>query len=214
VISQTAGTVFRNVLFREGIPAAFEAMVGTRAQYSFAGDFDRYALHLHEGKARFDNRPTGVYRMTGEGHTALTPFEKGYWEATAKVDHWRYFDFQHPEFFLGEALQWSKVCLEAMSDAANTLDSRAQIKPEDVADVWRVVNECLSHRDELIDTDVPSQAAWWKESHAPGREDELDAIAAQLAEARAKLELIENSRRYRLACAIAAPLDRLRRARH
>jgi hypothetical protein len=80
--------------------------------------------------------------------------------------------------------------------------------------VWRVVNECLSHRDELIDTDVPSQAAWWKESHAPGREDELDAIAAQLAEARAKLELIENSRRYRLACAIAAPLDRLRRARH
>jgi glycosyltransferase involved in cell wall biosynthesis len=213
VISQTAGTIFRNVLFKTEIPRAFEEMVGTRAQYSFACDFDRYAFHIHEGKARFENRPTSVYRITGEGLSEVSPFERGYWEATAKIDHWRYFDGEHPEFFLREALEWSKVCLEAMIETANTLASDPHIKPEDVADVWRVVNECVSHRDQLLDADVPSQAAWWKASQVAEGDQEVETLTAQLAEAHANLARIENSRRYRLACAVAAPLDRLRRRR-
>jgi hypothetical protein len=213
VISQTAGTIFRNVLFRDGIPAVFAEMVGTRRQYSFQGDYDRYAFHLHEGKARFENRPTAVYRITGEGHTALSPFEKGYWEATAKIDHWRYFECRHPEFFLREALHWSRICLEAMTDIANTLTADEHIKPEDVADVWRVVNECVSHRDELVECDYPTGAMWWKNSHAAQPDHDEDTLAAQLAEARANLQTITSSRRYRLACRVAAPLDRLRRRR-
>lgn len=212
VISQTTGTLFRNVLFRDGIPTVFEDMVGTRAQYSFASDFDRYAIHIHEGKARFENRPVGVYRITGEGINTLTPFEKGYWEATAKLDHWRYFGCRHSEFFLSEALQWSKVCLQVMAHTANTLASDSHIKPEDVADVWRVVNECLSHRDELVDADFQSQAIWWKESQAAEGGDQADTVAA-LADARARLTAIENSRRYRWARAISSPLDRVRRRR-
>jgi glycosyltransferase involved in cell wall biosynthesis len=221
VISQTAGTIFRNVLFKAGIPTVFSDMVGTRRQYSFGGDFDRYALHIHEGKARFENRPTAVYRITGEGHTALSPFEKGYWEATAKVDHWKYFGCRHTEFFLKEALQWSRICIEALAEIANTLESEAHIKPEDVADVWRVVNECLSHRAELAGGDDSSPALSWKKAHMEGtdnssardaeRDHEVEALAAQLGEAHARLAMIENSRRYRLACSVAAPLDRLRR---
>jgi glycosyltransferase involved in cell wall biosynthesis len=213
VISQTTGTILRNVLFKAGIPTVFEDMVGTRAQFSFACDFDRYAVHIHEGKARFENRPTGVYRITGEGLSELSPFEKGYWEATAKVDHWRYFGRRHSEFFLREALDWSRISLDAMADAANRLPSDLHIKPEDVADVWRVVNECLAHREELLNGDIPTQATGWKESHPSDRDRQVETLSRQLAEARANLERLESSRRYRLACAVAAPLDRLRRRR-
>jgi hypothetical protein len=124
----------------------FLDMIGTDQQYSFACDFDRYAIHLEKGRARFENRASGVYRVTGKGmYSGLTSFEKALWEAKCKVDHWRYFGYRYPEFFLREALGWTNVCLEIMNAIAAGIDDDAQVTPERVAEVWQVVQECRAH---------------------------------------------------------------------
>jgi glycosyltransferase involved in cell wall biosynthesis len=145
VISQTAGTIYRNILFRSGVPKVFSDMLGTKMQYSFACDFQRYPLYVERGKARFENRPAGVYRVTNKGiYTGLNAFEKALWEAEAKLDHWRYFGRRHPEFFLREALKWGRECLKLMTDVADGAAPDVSITAEQAADVWRVVDECVS----------------------------------------------------------------------
>jgi hypothetical protein len=135
-------------------------MLGTDEQYSFACDFDRYAIHLEKGRARFENRFVGIYRNTGYGmYTGLNELDKSFWEARAKLDHWRYFGYRHPEFFLGEALSWSGRCLDIMRKVAEGRPAPESLGPvrasegnadipvsaQHVADVRRVVDECRSY---------------------------------------------------------------------
>jgi glycosyltransferase involved in cell wall biosynthesis len=152
VISQTAGTIYRNVLFRSGVPKVFADMLGTRAQYSFACDYQRYPIYLEHGKARFDNRPVGVYRITGEGiYSGLSAFQKALWEAETRLDQWRYFGHRYPEYFLAQARQWAKECLKLMNEMAEGGAGDSSITPERVAALWRVVEECASHSQLLHD---------------------------------------------------------------
>lgn len=151
-VSHTASTIFRNVLFQSGVPTVFVNVVGIRGQSLVADDVDRYFIHILRGKARFENPPNGVYRITGEGWwTRQTDFEKSLWEAETRLDQWRYVDYQHPAFFLGEALRWGKRCLQIMNETVATGSSDASITEERAAAVWRVVAECLSHTD-LLET--------------------------------------------------------------
>jgi glycosyltransferase involved in cell wall biosynthesis len=153
VISQTAGTMYRNVLFRSGIPKVFTDMLGTKAQYSFACDYQRYPIYLEHGKARFDNRPVGVYRITGKGiYSGLSPFQKALWEAETRLDQWRYFGFRYPEYFLGQARHWTGECLKLMGEVAEGAAADSSITPERVADLWRVVEECASQYERSHDT--------------------------------------------------------------
>jgi hypothetical protein len=84
--------------------------------------------------------------MTGQGmYSGLSPFEMNLWEAEAKLDHWRYFGQRHPDFFVERALFFCKICLDLLNDVVATRATEPRIPPERVADLWRIVNECLSY---------------------------------------------------------------------
>jgi glycosyltransferase involved in cell wall biosynthesis len=153
VPTPTNSTIFRNVLFKNGIPTVFAEMLGTDEEYSFLDDWTRYAIHLEKGKAHFENRVVGVYRITGDGMwTGLNEFEQDLWEARRKLDHWRYFGYRHPEFFLTWALNRSERCLEVMRDVVSGTSTEIVIKPEQVASLRRVVEECRSHLASLVES--------------------------------------------------------------
>lgn len=67
VLGQTAGAVYRNVVFGRGLPAALAGALRLDQERTFRGDAFRNLIHLHEGKAHFDPRCDAVYRVTDEG---------------------------------------------------------------------------------------------------------------------------------------------------
>jgi SAM-dependent methyltransferase len=123
----------------------FAEMVGTDDQYAFAFDWDRYMIHLEKGRARFENRAVGVYRMEVGMWTGLSDFERTLWGPRARLSHWRYFGYRHPEFFLSQAVAMSDRCLEIMRDAGTDPNTEIVVKQEHVADLRDVVEECRSH---------------------------------------------------------------------
>ena len=66
-ITQTAGMVFRNTIFINGIPEIMRDAIGTRSERSFEGDTGRFIMHLKTGLAYYDNRIVGVYRINPNG---------------------------------------------------------------------------------------------------------------------------------------------------
>ena len=67
VIGQTAGLFYRNVLFANGLPDPLKGNLRPDQEMAFRGDAFRNFVHLHEGKAHFDPRPSATYRVTAEG---------------------------------------------------------------------------------------------------------------------------------------------------
>ena len=66
-ITQTAGMVFRNTIFINGIPEIMRDAIGTRSERSFEGDTGRFIMHLKTGFAYYDDRIVGVYRINPNG---------------------------------------------------------------------------------------------------------------------------------------------------
>lgn len=76
VLGCTLGSTYRNVYFKEGVPAKlYEAIETCSFDGSFRGDAFRNILHLFYGKAYFKNDLASVYRYTGTGM----------WSSTSKV---------------------------------------------------------------------------------------------------------------------------------
>lgn len=67
VLGQTAGAVYRNVVFARGLPAQLTGELRPDQEATYRGDAFRNLIHLHEGKAHFDPRCDAVYRVTDEG---------------------------------------------------------------------------------------------------------------------------------------------------
>lgn len=67
ILGQTAGAVYRNVIFAEGLPAGMRGTLRPDQEMTFRGDAFRNFIHLHEGRAHFDPRCDAVYRVTEEG---------------------------------------------------------------------------------------------------------------------------------------------------
>lgn len=118
VISQTTGTVFRNVIFKNGIPDIIKDSVGTPAERSFEGDFDRFILHLKYGKAKFINHIDGVYRILSGGiWSRLSTLEQYVIEARARLDYDQYFDYKYHDFFLAKSAYLMKLALLELKGA-------------------------------------------------------------------------------------------------
>ena len=66
-ITQTTGMVFRNCIFKDGIPDIMSSAVGTRSERSFEGDTGRFLMHLKYGFAYYDKKVVGGYRITDYG---------------------------------------------------------------------------------------------------------------------------------------------------
>ena len=66
-LGQTAGAVYRNVVFSRGLPERMSSGLRADQEATYRGDAFRNLIHLHEGRAHFDPRCDAVYRVTEEG---------------------------------------------------------------------------------------------------------------------------------------------------
>lgn len=102
-IVQTTGQFYRNVIFINGIPKIMEDAVGTEAERSFEGDFDRFIMHLKYGKARFNNLFCGVYRVHPSGiFSGLSKLQKLLCQFQCYYDYNRYFENKYLGWFVGK----------------------------------------------------------------------------------------------------------------
>lgn len=67
LISQTSGTIYRNVIFNEGIPDFIKNYNSESKNRSFRGDSFRNAIHIHKGKCHYDPVCRSVYQITDDG---------------------------------------------------------------------------------------------------------------------------------------------------
>jgi len=92
LIPQTTGAVFRNVVYRDGIPPIVAAAVGTIHERSYEGDVDRFLMHLEKGKARYEPKPSGVYRLLASGIWCRLPESARHLiQAQLCLDNYAYF---------------------------------------------------------------------------------------------------------------------------
>ena len=66
-LGQTAGAIYRNVIFSQGLPARLTGALRPDQEGTFRGDAFRNLIHLHEGKAHFVPDCDAVYRLTEDG---------------------------------------------------------------------------------------------------------------------------------------------------
>ena len=66
-LGQTAGAIYRNVVFSKGLPARLTGALRPDQEGTFRGDAFRNLIHLHEGRAHYVPECDAVYRLTDEG---------------------------------------------------------------------------------------------------------------------------------------------------
>jgi len=104
IFPQTTGAVFRNVVYKNGIPPKIAAAVGTIHERPYDGDVFRFLLHLHEGKAHFENKVSGVYRVEPTGvFVGMPPAKRDMIQAQCFADYYDYFKTGR-DFFAARAL--------------------------------------------------------------------------------------------------------------
>lgn len=113
-IPHTTAGVYRNAIFKNGIPDIIKNSVGTLAEASFRGDLDRYVIHLKYGKAKFVNEWAGVYRIHDKGICqGGTMFHWKLMNARCELDYSRFYNDQFEDKFLDRArVRFKEVCVE------------------------------------------------------------------------------------------------------
>lgn len=115
-ITQTTGMFFRNVIFAHGIPKIMKDSIGTLSERSFEGDHDRFIMHLKYGKAYYDCKPVGVYRLTPNGiWTRLNKSQQSLINARAYMDYYRFYE-SNADFFANKAWTFMIESLESKLD--------------------------------------------------------------------------------------------------
>ena len=133
IITQTAGSIFRNVVYNEGIPQIIKEAIGTYSESSFRADTERYIFHLEKGKAFFKNETVAVYRIHKDGiWTKENQFHRNLLAAQAYYDYFRYFNYTHAEYFIPHSLFYAKECFEELK---KTIDKNTFTETADIADI-------------------------------------------------------------------------------
>lgn len=121
--TQTTGTFFRNVIFKKGIPLIMQKAVGSISERSFEGDFSRYIMHLRYGKARYESKPSGVYRILSNGiWSRLSDFEKNLIEAQSYLDYNEYFENKYCSFFINKSFERLQKCLQSLKRTDKSIE--------------------------------------------------------------------------------------------
>lgn len=96
--SQTAGCVYRNVIFKSGLPKNVKKLQCITCKDTFRGDSFRNFIHLEKGKVYYDPKCRACYRIT----------DTGIWQSSSKIkqdllnctffkDMYFYFDKKYDE---------------------------------------------------------------------------------------------------------------------
>lgn len=120
-VPHTTAAVYRNAIFKNGVPDIIRNAVGTLSEASFRGDADRYVIHLKYGRAKFVNECVGVYRIHEQGICqGRTMFHWMLMNARAELDYSDYYDGKYEEQFRQNAKRnFKKVCVEVYKAAAD-----------------------------------------------------------------------------------------------
>ena len=103
----TPAAVFRNVIFREGVPDFLLQAVGTSRERPFDGDVFRFFQHLDRGRAFFENKISGVYRMSDAGiFMGMSPVKRHFIQAWCFILYARHFGRARRRFL---KLAWRQV---------------------------------------------------------------------------------------------------------
>ena len=143
----TSGTIFRNVIFKSGVPKALYHQVGGRYEASFRGDSFRNIIHLQKGKAHFVTEMTSVYRIIPCGiWTRHSQFQRNVLNADFFLRMFHYFDKIKPEYFIIACWRFCKSNLELIYGHS---DNSFNIQDENVflTRFNEVLWECLRYLD-------------------------------------------------------------------
>ncbi len=101
ILGHTSNSIYRNVIFKHGLPEKMANVFHPSCEESFRGDSFRNALHIKEGKAHGVPDYTSVYRCTEEGlWQGSTTSQQNLMTAVFWINLWFYYDKQYPEFLL------------------------------------------------------------------------------------------------------------------
>lgn len=101
VLGCTLGSIFRNVVFKNGIPNKMKNLECETMERSFRGDTFRSVLHLYYGKAHCVPDQDAIYRITEEGiWQGVSKLEQAMLNANIYKDLWLYFDKKHSELLV------------------------------------------------------------------------------------------------------------------
>ena len=109
IIPHTTAAVWRNVIYKFGVPKMMRAAVGTKSEASFRADHGRFVMHIKYGKANFVNEFVGVYRVHKGGIWSGSKAVHRYLlNAQQKFDHSNYYEGLYEKEFKSLALQYYK----------------------------------------------------------------------------------------------------------
>lgn len=130
----TLGSVFRNVIFKNGIPEKIQNCLDNYNCESFRGDTFRNLIHLKEGKAFFRNKSTAVYRYNCNGlWSSLKKDRQNLLNANFNYIFWRLFDKKYSEYFLNNVFL-----------LLNNVDLNSDFEKEEIREIANLQKElCL-----------------------------------------------------------------------
>lgn len=97
----TLGSMYRNVIFQNGLPEKMIHLENVTCEKAFRGDSFRNAIHIHEGKAHSVTDYDAVYRITGDGlWQSSSEFKQNLLNANIYIDLYKYFDSENIELLL------------------------------------------------------------------------------------------------------------------
>ncbi len=103
-LSCTQGSIFRNVIFKEGLTTKVKEVLKSKYPQSFRADSFRNALHLEKGNVYFENTFTAVYNTDTNGlWTSLDKKRQVLLNTQALFAFSNYF-IERKDFYLGMAL--------------------------------------------------------------------------------------------------------------
>lgn len=100
-IASTQTVVYRNLIFKNGIPQKMLHLEQMSQEKTFRGDSFRNFIHIYKGKAYYVPNIDAVYNITNEGiWTTLTMIERNLLNANLLKDLYFYFDKRYIELLV------------------------------------------------------------------------------------------------------------------
>lgn len=101
IVASTQSIIYRNVIFKNGIPDKMINLESSTMEDSFRGDTFRNYIHLNKGKSHYEKTIDAIYNITEEGiWTTLNDLEQHLLNAVVFKDLWLYFDKKYIELLV------------------------------------------------------------------------------------------------------------------
>ena len=158
IITQTAGSVFRNAVYNEGVPQIIKEAIGTPSESSFRADTERYIFHLKKGKAFFKNETVAVYRIHKDGiWTKENQFHRNLLAAQAYYDYFRYFNYTYADYFIRYSLFYAKECFEELKKAIDKNEFTQTVIQSDLDQLFNIIIEDEKYLKETVTDNKKSE---------------------------------------------------------